>query len=389
MGILNRFAEFRHEIALWRHELHRHPELLYDLPHTANFIAEKLRGFGVDEVVTGIGRTGVVAVIGGRRRSSGKVIGLRADMDALPIQESGRPAYVSTSPGKMHACGHDGHMAMLLGAASHLAQTRNFDGTAVLIFQPAEEGGAGALAMVEDGLMDRFAIGEVFGMHNLPGMKLGQFGIRAGAIMAATDQFTIEINGRGGHAARPNDTVDPVIVGSAMVQALQTIVSRSTDPVKAAVVSVTQFHAGEVHNVIAETARLGGTVRSLEASVRQLAEARMREIVAGIAAAHGASFKLSYERGYPVTNNHPAQTEFAASVAASVVGASGVDEDIPPLMAGEDFAYMLNARPGAFVLIGNGDSAGLHNPAYDFNDEAIPFGCSYWVGLVESGMRLD
>lgn len=386
MPIINRFAELQADLAEWRHHLHRHPELLYDLPKTSAFVADKLRSFGLDEVVPGIGRSGVVGVIRGRHPGSGRVIGLRADMDALPVKETGTPEYVSTTPGKMHACGHDGHTTMLLGAARYLAETRNFSGTAVVIFQPAEEGGAGAKAMIKDGLMDRFGITEVYGMHNYPGMPVGAFGVRPGPIMAATDLFTIEIRGRSGHAAKPHETVDPVPVGAAIVQALQSIASRNVDPLKSVVVSVTNFHVGEAHNIIAETARLIGTARSLEPEIRDLIEQRMKAIVEGIASAYGATATLSYQRHYPMTRNHPDEAAFAGSVAASVVGGSRVEANIEPLMVAEDFSYMLEERPGAFIFLGNGDSAGLHNSAYDFNDEAIPFGCSYWARLVETAL---
>ncbi len=386
MPIVNRFAEFYADIVAWRHDLHKHPELLYDVHRTAATVAEKLHTFGVDEVVTGIGRTGVVGVIRGRRMESGKVIGLRADMDALPIAEkTGRP-YASTAPGMMHACGHDGHTAMLLGAARYLAETRNFDGTAVVIFQPAEEGAGGGKAMVEDGLMERWAIQEVYGLHNLPGLPVGQFAMRTGPIMASTDEFTITITGRDGHAARPHMTVDPIVVGAGLVNALQTIVSRNVDPLDAAVVSVTRFHAGNAYNVIPETAEIAGTVRCLSSEVRNLAEKRIREITSAIATAHGASASLYYDRNYPVTRNDARAVEFAAGIAGQVAGAANVATAAPPLLAGEDFAYMLEQRPGAYVFIGNGDSAGLHSASYDFNDEIIPLGCSYWARLVETAM---
>jgi hippurate hydrolase len=386
MPIVNRFADFQADTAAWRRDFHQHPELMYDVHRTAAAVAERLRSFGVDEVATGIGRTGVVGVIHGRKGAGGKVIGLRADMDALPLRETTRLPYASLTDGRMHACGHDGHVAMLLGAARYLAETRNFDGTAVVIFQPAEEGGAGGKAMVADGLMERWNIQQVFGMHNMPGIAPGTFAIRPGAVMASTDDFTIDITGRGGHAAKPHDTIDPVVVGAALVQALQTIVSRSADPVESAVVSVTKFHVGDAYNIIAETAQLAGTVRTLKAEMRDLVEARIRRIVEGIATAHDARIVLDYDRNYPVTRNHAAETAFAAKVAADVAGASGVDTDTPPVMGGEDFSYMLEARPGAFIFIGNGDSAGLHNPAYDFNDEIIPAGSSYWARLVETAL---
>jgi hippurate hydrolase len=386
MPIVNRIADFHEDVTAWRRDIHSHPEILYEVHRTAATVAEKLRGFGLDEVATGIGRTGVVGVIRGRATGSGRVIGLRADMDALPLTETTGKPYASTTTGKMHACGHDGHTAMLLGAARYLAETRNFDGTAIVIFQPAEEGGAGGKAMVSDGLMERWGIQEVYGMHNMPGLPVGAFATRPGPLMAATDEFTIDITGRGGHAARPHGTIDPIIIGTGLVQALQTIVARSVDPIESAVVSVTTFHAGQAHNIIAETARVGGTVRTLKPEISELIERRIRSLAEGFAAAHGATITVDYDRNYPVTKNHPAETAFAASVAGEIVGAQNVNADAPPVMGGEDFSYMLEVRPGAFVFIGNGDSAGLHNPAYDFNDEVIPIGCSYWARLVETAM---
>jgi hippurate hydrolase len=383
MPIVNRIAEFQADLAAWRQDLHRHPELLYEVHRTAATVADKLRGFGLDEVTEGVGRTGVVGVIRGRSNASSRVVGLRADMDALPIRETTGKPYASTVDGVMHACGHDGHTVMLLGAARYLAETRNFDGTAVVIFQPAEEGGAGGKAMVDDGLMDRWGIQQVYGMHNLPGLAVGDFRTRPGPITASTDEFVIEINGRGGHAALPQDTVDPIVVGSGLAQALQTIVSRSVDPIESAVVSLTTFHAGQAHNIIAGTATLGGTVRTLKPEIRDLVEMRMVDLVGGLAAAHGAIISLDYKRSYPVTCNHAYETGIAAAAAAEIVGTERVTADAPPIMGGEDFSYMLEARPGAFVFVGNGDSADLHNSAYDFNDEVIPIGCSYWVRLVE------
>jgi amidohydrolase len=360
--------------------------LLYDVHRTAASVADKLKAFGCDEVVTGVGRAGVVGVIRGRKEGPARAIGLRADMDALPIEEANDLPYKSTVPGKMHACGHDGHTAMLLGAARYLAETRNFAGQAVVIFQPAEEGGAGGKAMVDDGMMDRFGIGEVYGMHNSPGMPVGQFGLRAGPIMAAADYITIDIEGIGGHAARPHLAIDTVLVAAQIINNIQSVVSRNVDPLKSAVVSICMVQAGNTDNVIPQTVRLRGTARSLAEDVRVLIEERLHRIVEGTAAAFGAKAKLTYRRNYPVLVNHGPQTEFAASVASKIVGAGQVDTDLAPMMGAEDFSFMLNARPGAFIWVGNGNSAGLHHPSYNFNDEAIPFGTSYWVKLVETAL---
>jgi amidohydrolase len=386
MPIVNRVADLKSEIAEWRRDLHAHPELMFDVNRTAGVVAEKLREFGCDDVATGIGRTGVVGVIHGRKGTSDKAIGLRADMDALPIEEATGLPYKSTVAGKMHACGHDGHTAMLLGAARYLADTRNFAGSAVLIFQPAEEGGGGGKVMVQDGLMERFKIGEVYGMHNLPDLPVGQFALRPGPTMAAADFMSIEIEGKGGHAARPHFSVDSVLVGAQIVNNVQSIVSRNVDPLESAVISICTFHAGNTDNVIPQTAQLRGTARSLSPKVRDLLERRLKEVVEATAAQHGAKAMLKYRRGYPVLINHAAQTDFATKVAREVAGGEKVSADMPPFMGAEDFSFMLNARPGAFIFIGNGESAGLHHPAYDFNDEAIPFGTSYWVKLVETAL---
>jgi hippurate hydrolase len=389
MPIVNRVADMQAEITSWRQDLHAYPELLFEVHRTAGTVAAKLREFGCDEVATGIGRTGVVGVIRGRKSTPsgpGRTIGLRADMDALPIEEDSNVAYRSTIAGKMHACGHDGHTAMLLGAAKYLAETRNFAGTAVVIFQPAEEGGAGGKAMVEDGLMDRFAIEEVFGMHNTPGLPVGHFAIRTGPIMASADRLFIDIEGRGGHAAKPHLGIDTVLVGAQIINQIQSIIARNVDPLDAAVVSITMFQAGNTDNVIPQTAHLRGTARSLSAGVRNLLERRLHEVVEGTARLYGATAKLAYTRDYPVTTNPEQQTAFAAAVAAEVAGRDRVDADASPMMGAEDFSFMLNVRPGSYIFVGNGATSPLHHPSYDFNDEAIPVGTSYWVRLVETAL---
>ncbi len=386
MPIRNRFAEMLPDITAWRRDFHENPELLFEVHRTAALVAERLRAFGCDEVVEGVGRTGVVAVIRGRADTSGRVIGLRADMDALPIAEATGADHASKVPGLMHACGHDGHTAMLLGAAKYLAETRNFDGTVVVIFQPAEEGGGGGKVMCDEGLMDRWGIQEVYGMHNMPGLPLGQFAIREGAFFAATDEFTITVEGKGGHAAKPHDAVDPTVAAAHLVTALQTLASRNADPVKQLVVSVTSFvTSSTAYNVIPQSVELRGTVRSLDAETRALAETRMREMVPGLVAALGATARLDFKRGYPVMVNSPEQTDFAAEVAREVAGSC---LPAPLIMGGEDFAYMLEERPGAYILVGNGDTAMVHHPAYDFDDNAIPAGCSWWAGVVERRMPL-
>ncbi|PBB26828.1 amidohydrolase [Mesorhizobium sp. WSM4312] len=385
MPILNRAAEMQDEVAGWRRHLHQTPELNFDVFKTAAFVTEKLKEFGCDDVVSGLGKTGVVGIIRGRQ-GEGATIGLRADMDALPLNEiTGKP-YASTVPGKMHACGHDGHTAMLLGAAKYLAETRNFAGSVAVIFQPAEEGGGGGNEMVKDGMMERFDISKVFGMHNMPGLPVGQFAIRPGPIMAATAEFTITVKGKGGHAAMPHGTIDPIVITSQLVGALQTIASRSTDPVEAVVVSVTKFHAGDAYNIIPESAEIAGTVRTLRKEIAKKSEERIRTICDGLATAFGAKIEIDYQANYPVTFNHADETVFASDIAADVAGDAHVHRGIQPVMGGEDFSYMLEARPGAFIFIGNGDTAGLHNPAYDFNDEAIPHGMSYWVKLAETAL---
>ncbi|RYH03085.1 amidohydrolase [Salipiger sp. IMCC34102] len=384
MPIKNRFADLHADITEIRRDLHAHPEILFDTHRTSALVAEQLRAMGCDEVVEGIGRTGVVGVIKGRTDASGKVIGLRADMDALPITEATGLDYASTTPGAMHACGHDGHTAMLLGAARYLCETRNFDGTAVVIFQPAEEGGGGGDEMCRDGLMDRWNIQEVYGMHNWPGRPVGSFAIRPGAFFAATDTFEITVEGKGGHAAKPHETVDSTLVAAHVVLALQSIAARNVDPVEQVVVSVTSVESSsKAFNVIAQRVELRGTVRTLSASVRSLAEKRLTAIAETTAQAYGATATVRYHKGYPVMINHDEQTAFAADVAREIAGDCA---EAPLVMGGEDFAYMLEERPGAYILVGNGDTASVHHPEYNFNDEAIPAGCSWWAEVVERRM---
>jgi amidohydrolase len=385
MPVKNRFAEMLPEITAWRRDIHENPELLFDTHRTSALVAAKLREFGCDEVVEGIGRTGVVGVINGKTDKAGRVVGLRADMDALPIFEATGLDYASKVPGKMHACGHDGHTAMLLGAAKYLAETRNFDGRAVVIFQPAEEGGGGGREMVDDGMMDRFGIQEVYGMHNMPGIPVGQFAIRPGAMMASADQFEVLVTGKGGHAAKPHDCIDTTLVASHMVIALQSIASRNVDPLKQVVVSVCTFRTeSEAFNVIPQTVTLRATVRTMDPAVQDFVEERVKAIIAGVAATFGATAEVDYKRGYPVTMNAPENTDYAAAAALKVSG--NVDLDIAPLMGAEDFSFMLNARPGAYIFLGNGDTAMVHHPAYNFDDNAIPFGSSWYATMVEERM---
>ncbi|HEX9211280.1 MAG TPA: M20 aminoacylase family protein [Bradyrhizobium sp.] len=387
MPIVNRIAALSDEMAAWRHDFHENPELLYEVHRTAGIVAERLREFGCDEVVTGIGRTGVVGVIRGRKSASGKTIGLRADMDALPIMETADVPYASKIPGKMHACGHDGHTAMLLGAAKYLAETRNFDGTAIVIFQPAEEGGGGGKAMVEDGLMTRWNIEQVYGMHNMPGLPEGHFATTSGPLLASSDNIQITVHGKGGHAgAGPHKAIDSVLIGSQIVNALQSIVARNVDPLKSAVISITQFHAGTAFNIIPETAELGGTVRTLDPEVRDLVERRIGEVADSIARAYGGSAETKYSRMYPVTMNHPREAGVAADIARGIVGAERVNDRIIPMMGAEDFSFMLEARPGAMILVGMGDSPECHHPAYVFNDNILGHGASFWVRLIETAM---
>ena len=384
MPIKNRFAEMQSDITAWRRDIHAHPEILFETHRTSALVAEKLGAFGCDEVVTGIGRTGVVGVIRGRSTGSGRVIGLRADMDALPIHEQTGLDYASKTPDAMHACGHDGHTAMLLGAAQYLCETRNFDGTVVVIFQPAEEGGGGGREMCEDGMMERWGIDEVYGMHNWPGRPVGAFSIRPGPFFAATDLLDIEFEGLGGHAAKPHETVDTTLMASHAVTALQSIVSRNADPVDRIVVSITSFEtSSKAFNVIPQKVQIYGTVRTMSDEMRDLAERRVKDVCDGVAATFGGVARVQYQRNYPVMVNHDEQTAFAAEVARSV---SGTCDEAPLIMGGEDFAFMLEERPGAYILVGNGDTATVHHPEYNFNDAAIPAGCSWWAEIVEQRM---
>ena len=387
MPVLNSLAALAPEMTEWRRDFHRHPELLFDVHRTAGVVAEKLRAFGCDEVVEGIGRTGVVGVIRGRSNASGKVVGLRADMDALPIMEASGAAHASLTPGVMHACGHDGHTTMLLGAAKHLAETRNFDGTVLVIFQPAEEGGGGGREMVKDGMMERWGVQEVYGLHNMPGLPVGQFAVRVGPMMAAADHLEIDLEGKGGHAAKPHDCIDTTLVAAHVMTAVQSLVSRNVDPLKSAVITIASLHT-ETHayNVIPQTVKMKGTVRTLDESVQEMIETRLPMLVNGIAAGFGAKAEVRYHRNYPVTVNHAEQTAKAVAAAKEVSGADGVDADTAPLMGAEDFSFMLNARPGAYLMLGAGEGPMVHHPAYDFNDAILPIGASWWVRMAESTM---
>lgn len=386
MPIKNRFAELYPTIVKWRHDFHRNPELQYELPRTAAKVADLLRSFGCDEVVEGVGKSGVVGVIHGQVDTSRRVIGLRADMDALPIDEKSDVLYKSEVPGVMHACGHDGHTAMLLGAAQYLCETRNFDGKAAVIFQPAEEGGAGAKAMIDDGLVTRFNIDEFYGIHNMPGIETGKFAIRVGPLMASADRFKIILTGKGGHAAMPHLAVDTTLVAAQILVNLNLIVSRSIDPLKRVVVTAGTFKTdSSALNVIANTVELEGSVRSLDEDMRDLVQERLHQVAEGTAAANQCEITIEYERGYPITDNNEEATQHAISVASSV---SEVDTDTPPIMPSEDFAYMLMEKPGAFIFLGNGDSQMLHNPEYIFDDEAIPFGSSWYAGMVEERLPI-
>jgi amidohydrolase len=386
MPILNRIAAFSDEMTAWRRHLHAHPELSFDCHETAAFVAARLHEFGVDEIHAGIAKSGLVAIINGQ--GEGPTIALRSDMDALPIEEETGTLYASENPGKMHACGHDGHMAMLLGAAKYLAETRNFKGRVALVFQPAEENGGGAGVMVEEGIMERFGISQIYGIHNTPGQEFGTFATTPGPIMAAADTFEVHVQGRGGHGAMPHETADPVVAAVAIVQAFQTISSRNHYAQDDLVISVTQIHTGSADNIIPDTAFLGGTVRTFDTAVQKMVMGRMAALCDGLGAAYGVEAVLKYEKGYPPTVNDAAKTEFAATVAREIAGDSAVNTDSPREMGAEDFSYFLEARPGAFLFLGTGPGAGLHHPAFDFNDAAAPVGASFFARLVERAQPL-
>lgn len=388
MAILNRFSEMFEEISTWRRDLHAHPELRFEEYRTAAFVASKLKEFGVDEIVTGFGVTGVVGVIHGQNNTSGRSIGFRADMDALPIQEVNDLPHASTIPGKMHACGHDGHTSMLLGAAKYLAETRNFDGKIVLAFQPAEEGGGGARAMIDAGLMDKWNVEEIYGMHNMPGLPIGEFAVRTGPQMASPDKFEIIVHGKGGHGAMPHKSVDSTLVAAQIVVALQSIASRNINPLENIVVSVCGFRTEtDTYNVIPNTVRLRGTVRTFEKDVQSFVRARIDALTKSTADGYGAVAEVTHMSGPPPLVNHEREADFAAEIALSVCGVA--HRNFEPSMGGEDFSEMLLERPGAYLFVGNGDSADLHNPSYEFNDDVIPVGCSWFVTMAERRMPLS
>jgi amidohydrolase len=397
MRLVEPILAFQSELEAIRRDIHAHPELSYEENRTADVVAARLTEWGIP-VVRGLGVTGVVGIV--KNGTSDRAIGLRADMDALPVQELNTFEHASRHAGKMHACGHDGHTAMLLGAAHYLSRHRNFDGTVYLIFQPAEEGGAGARRMIEDGLFDKFPMEAVYGMHNWPGIATGTFGVVAGPMMASSNEFRVVVKGKGAHAAQPHRGIDPVMVGVHIAQAWQTIISREKNPLDTAVLSITQIHAGSATNVIPDEAVLGGTVRTFSTGVLDLIERRMQEMAAGVAAAHNASVEFHFKRNYPPLVNHPAQTAFAIEAMRAVVGADHVDTDVEPTMGAEDFAFMLQAKPGCYVFLGNGDGAHrsqghglgpcqLHNGSYDFNDQLLPIGASYWAKLVEMSLPVQ
>ena len=389
MAVKEEIVAFADEMRAWRRDIHAHPEIAFDEVRTSDIVAEKLESFGID-VHRGLAKTGVVGTLA--VGNSNRAIGLRADLDALDIHEENTFGHVSTNPGKMHACGHDGHTAMLLGAAKYLSETRRFNGTVQFIFQPAEENEAGGRVMCEDGLFELFPVEAVYGMHNQPGLPLGKFGVRVGPSMASADMFDIQISGKGSHAAHPHQGADPIVTGAEIVTALQRVVSRSANPIEATVISVTQFHAGTNTNVIPETANIKGTCRALSRSVLDMIEARMEQVVKGIAAAHGLKAEFTYDRRYPVLVNTQEETFKAIKAAQSVVGEENVATDHPPTMGSEDFAWMLLERPGCYIRVGNGEGEDggcvVHNPLYDFNDDAAVYGASYWAELVEQQLSL-
>ena len=386
MPVINRIADFTPDMTAWRRHLHTIPELMFECHQTAAFVVERLREFGITEIHEGIATTGVVAIIEGQ--GDGPTIGLRADMDALPMQEETGLPYASTVDGMMHACGHDGHTTMLLGAARYLAETRNFKGRVALIFQPAEENGGGGEVMVKEGILDTFDIKEVYALHNAPGVEVGNFYTTPGPIMAAADSFDIHIVGNGGHGAMPHATTDPIMAAVGIANAIQTIVSRNNYSQDNLVVSITQIHTGSADNVVPEKAYMNGTVRTFDPAVRTMVMARLEAIVAGQAAAYGVEARMDYLVGYPATINEPERTEFAAEVAREIAGDAGVDGNAPPEMGAEDFAYLLEKRPGSYLFVGNGDTAGLHHPEYDFDDEAAAAGASFFAKLIERALPL-
>lgn len=386
MPVINRIADFTPDMTAWRRHLHTIPELMFECHQTAAFVAERLREFGITEIHEGIATTGVVAIIEGQ--GDGPTIGLRADMDALPMQEETGLPYASTVDGMMHACGHDGHTTMLLGAARYLAETRNFKGRVALIFQPAEENGGGGEVMVKEGILDTFDIKEVYALHNAPGVEVGNFYTTPGPIMAAADSFDIHIVGNGGHGAMPHATADPIMAAVGIANAIQTIVSRNNYSQDNLVVSITQIHTGSADNVVPEKAYMNGTVRTFDPAVRTMVMARLEAIVAGQAAAYGVEARMDYLVGYPATINEPERTVFAADVAREIAGDAGVDGNAPPEMGAEDFAYLLEKRPGSYLFVGNGDTAGLHHPEYDFDDEAAAAGASFFAKLIERALPL-
>jgi hippurate hydrolase len=385
MTVIKEIKQFHDEMTEWRRDIHQHPELKFEENRTADLVAAKLEEFGI-EIHRGLAKTGVVGTI---RNGDGPSIGLRADMDALPLEEKNTFKHASSNPGKMHACGHDGHTAMLLGAAKHLAASKNFKGTVNFIFQPAEEGGGGGELMIKEGLLEMFPVDSVYGLHNWPGMPAGIFGVGSGPIMASVDTFDLTINGRGGHAAMPDQCIDPIVIASQVVTALQTIPSRNTHPVDSVVISVTQIHAGDAYNVIPDSVQMHGTVRTFQPETRKEIPSSMLRVAEGVCAAYGGTCELNYMSGYPATINSVAETEISAKAVVDLLGEENIIRNPTPSMGGEDFSYMLEARPGCYVWLGIGPGKGeagcmLHSSSYDFNDDVLPTGASYWVKLVEN-----